>query len=81
MTGYLFVAVAVLMAAAGLRVRHRLRHQRPPSAFRVPAFVGHPKATRAPDLRSLSGVGFLQREVVRAALADMGVAIGRPAIG
>lgn len=27
MTGYLFVALAVLVAAAGWRVRHRLRHQ------------------------------------------------------
>ena len=31
MTGYLFVAVAVLLAVAGLRVRHRLRHQPPPA--------------------------------------------------
>ena len=27
MTGYLFVALAVLVALAGWRVRHRLRHQ------------------------------------------------------
>ena len=27
MTGYLFVALAVLVAVAGWRVRHRLRHQ------------------------------------------------------
>ena len=27
MTGYLFVALAVLVAVAGLRVRHRLRHK------------------------------------------------------
>ena len=27
MTGYLFVALAVLVAVAGWRVRHRMRHQ------------------------------------------------------
>lgn len=35
MTGYLFVAIAVLVAVAGMRVRHRLGHQTAASAFRM----------------------------------------------